>query len=114
MPTSVDVSLTPCPLQEAAQSLASVPLLLSLLHQLEGPSVLQQIGSAAEMLLEEVGDAAGSGTQAQIDQLRSATRARMRELALRNRQATLAAMGMQQVCSRRPFASFCQPSNHGM
>lgn len=58
---------------------------------------MQQIGSAAEILLEEIAEAAGSEIKDEIDSLRNATRARMRELALRNRQATLAAMGMQQV-----------------
>ena len=52
---------------------------------------------AAEVLLEEIAEAAGSEIQDEVDSLRSATRARMRELALRKRQATLAAMGMQQV-----------------
>lgn len=84
-------------MQAGALSLAREPGLLRLLHLLEGPANVQQVGSAAELLLEEIAEAAGSEIQDEIDSLRSATRAHMRELALRNRQATLAAMGMQQV-----------------
>lgn len=84
-------------MQAGALCLAGEPGLLRLLHLLEGPANVQQVGSAAELLLEEIAEAAGSAIQAEVDSLRSATRTRMRELALRNRQATLAAMGMQQV-----------------
>ena len=84
-------------MQTVALALARIPQFLSLLHVLEGPSTVQQIGSAAEVLLEQIGEAAGGEVQADIDEMRNATRLRMRELALRNRQATLAAMGMQQV-----------------
>ena len=87
-------------LQVGALALAREPKLLSLLHLLEGPANVQHIGMAAEVLLEDIAEAAGSEIQDEVDCLRSATRARMRELALRKRQATLAAMGMQQVMCR--------------
>lgn len=93
-------------LQGIADSLAGVPSLLLLLHQLEehSPSGLE-VGPQAGAILEDIVANGNAAAAAAIQDFRAATRSRKQALAAKRRQAVLASMNLGQVSS--PVELFC-------
>jgi E3 ubiquitin-protein ligase UBR4 len=81
----------------AAGLAAQQPLLLQLLHLLEGTAGGSTITPLAEACLEALARAGAAGVAGRIADLRAATAAEMKARAARKRAALLASMGMVQV-----------------
>ena len=88
-------------MQAIADSLASVPSLLPLLHQLEehSPSGLE-VGPLASAILEDIAACGAPSASDAIARLRADTKARKQALAAKRRQAVLASMSLQPVRCR--------------
>lgn len=91
-------SLAPHTLQGIADSLASIPSLLPLLHQLEehSPSA-SAAGHLAAAILEDLVAFGSPAASDAIASLRAATRAHKQALAARRREAVLRSMSLRQV-----------------
>jgi hypothetical protein len=81
----------------AAALAADVPLLLRLLHVLEGTAGGSTFTPLAEACLEAAAGAGDPGVAAAVDALRAATAAEMKARAAKKREALLASLGMVQV-----------------
>ena len=82
--------------QATCDTLAAMPTLLPLIHQLEAVSSGSTIGPLAETLLEELSEGGSPPVGGSIRGLRAATKAAMREKAMARRKAMLAALKMPQ------------------
>jgi hypothetical protein len=81
----------------AAALAADAPLLLRLLHVLEGTAGGSTLTPLAEACLEAAAGAGDADVAAAVDALRAATAAEMKARAAKKREALLASLGMVQV-----------------
>ena len=84
-------------MQGTAAAVADLQGFLPLLHTLEGASGGESIAPLAEALLNEIAAAGDPTAAAAVDALRTATRRRKSERAIRNRAKMLASCGIAQV-----------------